>query len=51
MELLPHVASNELNDVNLTDERTHAIEIISAMRTVAWWIIINGLFMGDEPTN
>ncbi|MBQ4404769.1 MAG: sulfatase-like hydrolase/transferase [Selenomonadaceae bacterium] len=51
MELLPHVSSNELNDVNLTDERTHAIEIISAMRTVAWWIIINGLFMGDEPTN
>ncbi|MBR6887585.1 MAG: sulfatase-like hydrolase/transferase [Selenomonadaceae bacterium] len=51
MELLPHVASNELNDVNLTEERTHAIEIISAMRTVAWWIIINGLFMGDEPTN
>ncbi|MBR2774563.1 MAG: sulfatase-like hydrolase/transferase [Selenomonadaceae bacterium] len=48
MELLPHVASNELNDVNLTDERTHAIQIISAMRTVAWWMITKGLFLGNE---
>lgn len=51
MELLPHVASNELNDVNLTDERAHAIEIISAMRTVAWWMIMKGLFLGDESAN
>ena len=51
MELLPHVASNELNDVNLTDEREHAIKIISAMRTVAWWMIIKGLFLGDEFAN
>ena len=51
MELLPHVASNELNDVNLTDERAHAIKIISAMRTVAWWIIMKGLFLGDESGN
>ncbi|MBR0289058.1 MAG: hypothetical protein IJQ82_08775, partial [Selenomonadaceae bacterium] len=51
MELLPHVASNELNDVNLTDEREHAIKIISAMRTVAWWMIIKGLFLGDESAN
>ena len=48
MELLPHVASNELNDVNLTDEREHAIKIISAMRTVAWWLIMNGLFLGND---
>ena len=48
MELLPHVASNELNDVNLTDERTHAIQVISAMRTVAWWMITKGLFLGNE---
>ena len=48
MELLPHVASNELNNVNLTDEREHAIKIISAMRTVAWWIIMKGLFLGNE---
>ena len=49
MELLPHVASNELNDVNLTDQRAHAIEIIGSMRTVAWWLILKGLFLGDNP--
>ena len=51
MELLPHVASNELNDVNLADERSHALEIISAMRTVAWWMITKGLFLGNESDN
>ena len=51
IELLPHVASNELNDVNLTDERGHAIEIIGAMRTVAWWMIMKGLFLGNESAN
>ena len=50
VELLPHVASNELNDVNLADERAHALQIIGAMRTVAWWIITKGLFFGStEP--
>ncbi len=48
IELLPHVASNELNDVNLTDERAHALQIIGAMRTVAWWIISKGLFFGGQ---
>lgn len=48
IELLPHVASNALNDVNLTDERAHAIEIIGSMRTVAWWLIKKGLFLGNE---
>lgn len=48
VELLPHVASNELTDVNLNDERAHAQEIIGAMRTVAWWIINKGLFFGTE---
>ncbi|MBE8954077.1 MAG: LTA synthase family protein [Quinella sp. 2Q5] len=48
VELLPHVASNELNNVNLTDEREHALQIISAMRTVAWWIITKGLFFGGN---
>lgn len=51
IELLPHVASNELNDVNLNDERAHAKEIIDAMRTVAWWIITKGLFFGEVETN
>ena len=48
VELLPHVASNELNDVNLNEEREMARQIISAMRTVAWWIIMKGLFIGDS---
>ena len=48
IELLPHIASNELNDVNLNNERAHAEEIIGAMRTVAWWIINKGLFFGDD---
>ena len=48
IEWLPHVASNELNDVNLADERNHANEIISAMRTVGWWIITKGLFFGGD---
>lgn len=51
VELLPHVASNELNDVNLADEREHVNKIIGAMRTVAWWIITKGLFIGDESKN
>ena len=52
IELLPHVASNELNDVNLNDERAHALQVIGAMRTVAWWIINKGLFFGSpEPSN
>ena len=50
MELLPHVASNELNEVNLSNERAHAMQVIGAMRTVAWWIITKGLFFGGtEP--
>ena len=48
MELLPHVASNELNDVNLNEQRAHALKTISAIRTVAWWLIMNGLFMGND---
>ncbi len=48
IELLPHVASNELEEVNLADERAHAEEIIGAMRTVAWWMITKGLFFGGE---
>ena len=51
IELLPHVASNELTDVNLNDERARAEQIIGAMRTVAWWIVNKGLFFGSpEPS-
>ncbi len=48
MEWLPHVASNELDNINLADERAHAMQIISAMRTVGWWIITKGLFFGGD---
>lgn len=48
IELLPHVPSNELNDVNLAEEREHAKEIIGAMRTVGWWIVSKGLFFGGD---
>lgn len=48
IELLPHIASNELNEVNLSAERESAKKVISAMRTVAWWIINKGLFFGGQ---
>lgn len=48
VELLPHVASNALDNVNLTEERDKATQVISAMRTVAWWIITKGLFIGNQ---
>ncbi|MBR2520247.1 MAG: sulfatase-like hydrolase/transferase [Selenomonadaceae bacterium] len=50
IEWLPHVASNELDNINLADERAHAMQIISAMRTVGWWIITKGLFFGGDTS-
>lgn len=43
VELLPHVASAELNKVNLSDERATAEKIIAAMRTVSRYILTKGL--------
>lgn len=43
VELLPHVASADLDSVNLSDERESATKVISAMRTVAWRILKHGL--------
>ncbi len=43
VELLPHVASVELNSVNLSAERETAEKIIGATRTVGWWILKRGL--------
>lgn len=43
VELLPHVASADLDSVNLSAERESATKVISAMRTVAWWILKHGL--------
>ena len=43
VELLPHVASADLDTVNLAAERDAAEKVISAMRTVGWWILNRGL--------
>lgn len=44
VELLPHVASSDLlNNVNLADERNAAKTVVTAMRTVGWWILTNDL--------
>ncbi|MCR5833473.1 MAG: LTA synthase family protein [Selenomonadaceae bacterium] len=54
IELLPHVASNRLDEVNLANERAKATQIIGAMRTVAQWIITKGISLtqseeGEQP--
>lgn len=43
VELLPHVASADLDTVNLAAEREAAEKVISAMRTVGWWILNRGI--------
>lgn len=43
IEILPHVASADLNNVNLAAERTNAEKIISAVRTVTSWIVKHDL--------
>ena len=43
MELLPHVPSADLNKVNLNAEKDSAKKIISAIRTVGWWILTKSL--------
>ena len=42
-EILPQVASGNLTQVNLSDERIFAKEVIRAIRTVGWWILTNGV--------
>ncbi len=39
VELLPHLPSGELNRVNLSAERDLAETVVSAIRTVGWWIL------------
>lgn len=39
IEILPHVASADLRGVNLSQERANAEKFISAVRTVAAWIL------------
>ena len=48
VELLPHVASAELNKVNLSDEKENATKVIIAIRTVTWWLLNEGLKIGGQ---
>ena len=43
VEILPHVASADLDTVNLSQERSNAEKVISAMRTVSSWILKHDL--------
>ena len=43
IEILPQVASADLDSINLSEERELADKVIGAERTVAWWILNNGL--------
>ena len=41
-EILPQVASVNLPQVNLPNERKHAMQVVRAVRTVAWWLLTKG---------
>ncbi len=43
IEILPQVASADLDSINLSDERERSNKVIGATRTVAWWVLNNGL--------
>ena len=42
VELLPHLASKELNKINLSEERENSKRVVSMMRTLSWWLLTNG---------
>ena len=42
-EILPQVASAKLTQINLPNERSHAMDVVRAVRTVGWWILTQGL--------
>ena len=41
-EILPQVASVNLPQVNLPNERKNAMDVVRAVRTVAWWLLTKG---------
>lgn len=41
-EILPQVASVNLPQVNLPNERKNAMQVVRAVRTVAWWLLTKG---------
>ena len=42
VELLPHLASKELNKINVSEERETAKHIVTMMRTLSWHLLTNG---------
>ena len=42
VELLPHLASKELNQINVSEERDNAKHVVTMMRTLSWWLLTNG---------
>ncbi|MBQ7476611.1 MAG: hypothetical protein IJT06_04370 [Selenomonadaceae bacterium] len=41
-EILPQVASASLTQINLSDERIHAMQVVRAIHTVGWWLLTKG---------
>ena len=46
VELLPTLASKELPQINMTEERENAKRVVSMMRTLSWWLLTNGTSLG-----
>ena len=42
-EILPQVASGNLTQINLSDERNFSKEVVRAVRTVGWWLLTKGV--------
>ena len=47
VELLPHIASKELKDVNQTAEKEMVQSVITSMRTLSWWLLTKGVSLND----
>ena len=48
VELLPHIAAKELNQVNQTAEKDMAQSVITSMRTLSWWLLTKGVSFDTE---
>ena len=48
VELLPHIASKELKDVNQSEEKEMAQSAITSMRTLSWWLLTKGISLSAE---
>ena len=48
VELLPHIASKELNQVNMSAEKELAQSAITSLRTLSWWLLVKGVSLNLE---